>query len=148
MVQFSSNKTLFFKVFLPIFWIVFFGAASLSTFFVEQEYVGEIPIFAFRIISLAFFALGAYFLIRYFVSLKRVELDSEALVVTNYFKAYKYKIEDLESIVIWDFLLLKFAGLNFKSKTSFGQQIRCLTSTRRLNKVLEAHPSIARKFEE
>ena len=103
MKQLSSNKTLLFKTFIPIFWLVFFGAFTLSTFFMTESYIGQISIQFFRILTIVFYLIGTITLAITVMRLKRVELNASEIFVSNYLKSYKYKIEDLEKIRIQNY---------------------------------------------
>jgi hypothetical protein len=140
MKQLSSNKTLIFKTFIPIFWLVFFGAFTISTFFMKESYIGQISIEFFRILTIAFYAIGSIILALTSMRLKRVELNESEIFISNYLKSFKYKIEDLEKIQIKNFGLFKSMKIIFKGKTTFGIKINAITSEKKLKKVLETYP--------
>jgi len=140
MKQLSSNKTLFFKTFIPIFWLVFFGAFTLSTFFMTESYIGQISIQFFRILTIVFYLIGTITLAITVMRLKRVELNASEIFVSNYLKSYKYKIEDLEQIRIQNYGIFKSMKITFKGQTSFGKKISGITSEKKLKRVLLEYP--------
>ena len=140
MKQLSSNRTLIFKTFIPIFWLVFFGAFTISTFFMNESYIGQISIEFFRILTIVFYLIGSVTLALTAMRLKRVELGESEIFISNYLKSYKYSIADLEKIRIQNFVLFKSMKVIFKGKTSFGTKISAITSEKKLKKVLETFP--------
>lgn len=143
MKQISSNTTLLFKTFLPIFWLVFFGAFCISTFFLKESYIGQVSIEFFRILCIAFYLLGAALLAFSVMRLKRIEIGEQEIFISNYIKSYKYKQSDIESITIQNLLLVKLMLITFKGPTSFGLKIRSLASEKKLKKALETYPGFA-----
>lgn len=143
MKQISSNTTLLFKTFLPIFWLVFFGAFCISTFFLKESYIGQVSIDFFRILCIAFYLLGAVLLAFSVMRLKRIEIGDQEIFISNYIKSYKYKQADIESITIQNLLLVKLMLITFKGPTSFGLKIRALASEKKLKKALETYPGFA-----
>lgn len=141
MKQISSNTTLLFKTFLPIFWLVFFGAFCISTFFLKESYIGQVSIEFFRILCIAFYFLGAALLAFSVMRLKRIEIGEQEIFISNYIKSYKYKQEDIESITFQNLLIVKLMLITFKGPTSFGIKIRALCSEKKLRKALETYPN-------
>ena len=96
MQRVSSNLTVFFKLFLPTVWIVFFTIFTISIFTIDGQSLPFLtsPVFKypFLLVYLIFFAL-IYFTI---VQLKRVEMGSDCYFVSNYLKTYRLVFEDIE----------------------------------------------------
>ncbi len=126
MIRLSSNLTLFFKIFLPTFWIVFFGAMTIAIIISEGRSILPVDHMTEIIIVSSFFI--AFLALQYFtiMQLKRVEIDSDNLYVSNYFNSFRYPIEDIEKIYKVDLLLFKLLRIEFKDKTRFGKKISCL----------------------
>jgi len=123
MNRLSSNLTLMLKLFIPIFWIVFFGAFVIAAFVTNPI---EAPQFAndkFQFRSLIFVLVGIVFFALTFFRLKRVDSDEDNIYISNYFKTFRYPIDSIESIVIYNHIILKAAHLKFKGKSSFGKKI-------------------------
>ena len=138
MKQLSSNLTLLFKTFLPIFWLVFFGAFTVSSLFMTESYIGQISIEFFRILCFVFYILGAALLAFTVMRLKRVEICKEEIFISNYLKSFKYKIDDIERIEIGNLFIVKSMKVYFKGKTTFGIKINALTSEKKLTKALNS----------
>ena len=119
----SSNLTLMLKLFIPIFWIVFFGAFVLASFITNPIEAPQIANDEFRLQSSLFVLGGLIFFALTFFRLKRVDADEENIYISNYFKTFKYSADSIESIVIYNHLILKAAHLKFKEKSSFGKKI-------------------------
>ena len=58
MHRISTNLTLFYKFFLPVFWIVFFGALTVAALFYPFDYIGDMPAGNFRIGIVFFYLTG------------------------------------------------------------------------------------------
>ena len=140
MKQLSSNLTLLFKTFLPIFWLVFFGAFTVSSLFMTESYIGQISIEFFRILCFVFYILGAALFAFTVMRLKRVEIGKEEIFISNYLKSFKYKIDDIERIEIGNLFIVKSMKVYFKGKTTFGIKINALTSEKKLTKALNTFP--------
>lgn len=126
MYRLSSNSTLFWKLFFPIFFITIFGILNLVAFNADP---GDLPFLAnpiTQIILLIFFIL--FIALIYFTigRLKRVEADDQYLYVCNYINTYRYLKSDILEIKISDFILFKITTLVMKEKTKMGRKIRFL----------------------
>ncbi|MBX2877102.1 MAG: hypothetical protein KTR30_33590 [Saprospiraceae bacterium] len=131
MERLSSNLTLFFKFFVPVFWIVFFGAFTIAVFAYKNEFYGEIPGRPLRIGSVVFFASGL--IMFYFTSmrLKRVEGNGEHLIITDYFKTFRYAHTGVDKITESKFAFIKLVTIHLKEKGSFGLKIPFIASASR-----------------
>jgi hypothetical protein len=123
MERLSSNATLFFNLFLPVFWSVFFGAFTLGIFLADEIYVRFLPIASFRWAMLFFYFTGISVLYFTFLRIKRVELDSDYLYITNYFKTARYPIASLEQLEWRRWFLFSIGIIHLKVKGIFGQRI-------------------------
>lgn len=143
MINISSNSTLFFKFFIPVFWSVFFTAFLIGLFIADVEYIGEIPIFMARVAAFVFLAAGLLFFYLFLFPLKRVEVGAENFIVTDYFKNYKYTYDSIEKIAARDWYFFKTRTIFLKSPGSFGKKIHFISSRKRYKKFTEAHPVFA-----
>jgi ABC-type microcin C transport system permease subunit YejB len=142
MQQVSSNLTLFLRLFLPSFWVVFFGSLTVAIFLIEASYFGNIPAFLFRIGLLVFFLLGVVVIYFTLFQLKRVEMGGEFVFATNYFKNYRYPWHNVEALRIRDTGLFTIGTVVLKTPGSFGKKIRFLMSRKRFENYLRQHPEI------
>jgi hypothetical protein len=142
MQRVSTNLTLFFKFFIPVFWIVFFGAITAVSLFTEYAYVGTIPAQYFRIGISIFFVtfviMFAYTLMR----LKRVEMGNDFVYATNYFKAARYPFHNIEKIDERRFLFLKIVTIYLKTPGIFGKRITFLASLKLYAQYWNANPEL------
>lgn len=142
MHQVSSNLTLFFKFFIPIFWIAFFGALTVAVFIQEVDYFENIPAFLFRLGMLVFLILGTLLLAFTFLRLKRVEMGQDYVYVTNYFKTVRYTWDSIATIQVSDWLLLKTARLELKEAGVFGRRISFILSRKRFRAFALSNPDL------
>ena len=140
MHQLSSNSTLLFKIFIPTFWIVFFGAFTVSVFVMDVAYFGNIPAFLFRIGVVTFLLLGMAILAWAFLRLKRVDADEHFFYVSNYFKSVRYPLHQIDRVEERDFGLVKSLRCYLKAPGVFGSQFTFLVSRKRLQRYLDAFP--------
>lgn len=131
MERLSSNLTLFFKFFVPVFWIVFFGAFTVAVFAYKNEFYGEIPGRPLRIGSVIFFASGLIMFFLTTMRLKRVEGNSEHLIITDYFKTFRYAHAGIDKITESKFAFIKVVTIHLKEKGSFGIKIPFIASASR-----------------
>ncbi len=116
---------------MPVFWIVFFGAFTVAVFVYSNEFYGEIPGRPLRIGSVVFFASGL--IMFYFTSmrLKRVEGNGEHLIITDYFKTFRYSHAGVDKITESKFAFIKLVTIHLKEKGSFGLKIPFIASASR-----------------
>ena len=142
MIRLSSNLTLFFKVFIPTFWIIFFGSLSIAIVVADGMSIFPVDEGTQKGIVLGFFLL--FFILIFFtvIPLKRIEIDTENLFVTNYFKSFKYPISDIENVSIKNWGIFKTLHFHFKGKTSFGKRIFCLMKYTTFKQFLSNNPGL------
>ncbi len=140
MERISSNATLFFKFFVPIFWMVFMGGVTAVVLFKGDFLRGAAGGTIFKL----FMALGylAGLLVIYFTlfQLKRVEISPDSIYITNYFKHYRYSVESVQKIQLSRFLFFETGRIELYQPGTFGRNLRFLASRSRLRAVLEEMP--------
>lgn len=124
MYRLSSNYTLLWKIFVPVFYITFFGLLVMVSHTADE---GDLPLLTSPIAKLVL--TGCYLIfvaLMYFsiMDLKRVEADEQYYYVTNYFKTYRYLKSDVEEITSTDYGIWIWNTLRMKQKTKFGRNIR------------------------
>lgn len=147
MERLSSNLTLFFKFFVPIFWIVFFGAFTIAVFAYRDEFYGAVPGQSLQIGTVIFFVSGLFMFYFTLMQLKRVEGNAESFVVTDYFKTFRYTYDSVEKITESRFTFLKLATIHLKEKGSFGKRISFITSSSRYEGFMKQHGSKLRSLD-
>jgi hypothetical protein len=143
MQRISSNFTLFLKIFLPTFWIAFFGIFTLAVWVTGAVSIGGIPASTFKTGLAVFFLLGSILLYFTFLQLKRVELDEHHLFVSNYFKTYRYPFSELEKITERDLGLFHLVQVHLKAPGKFGKRITFLLDEAMWEDFLEKYPEVA-----
>src|SRR5690554_583171 len=121
----SSSLTLFFRIFVPVFWVVFFGAFTIGLL-VTSNLPVVLDNLYFRIGLVLFYLTGLAFLYFTVLRLKRVEIDPDFVYVTNYLKTYRYPFHNIESIREINLFLFHVATIRFREKGSFGKKIHFL----------------------
>ena len=144
MYHVSSNLTLLLKFFIPVFWIVFFGAFTIAVLASQNAYFGNIPAFIFKLGALTFYLLGILLLYLYLLRLKRIEMDGEGFIASNYFKSFRYPWEDVEYLTVFDLTLMQFVRIRLKATGSFGKSIPFVASRRRLKEFSLAFPELSK----
>jgi len=147
MQRVSSNLTLFYKFFIPVFWTVFFGAVTLAVIFSDYAYVGTIPRSTFQIMVVTFFLSGIVMFAFTLLRLKRVEMSPDFIYVTNYFKNYRYPYHNIEKLEISSFFLFHTASLYLRQPGSFGRKVTFVASYYRLRDFLDNHPDIQQQLQ-
>ncbi|MCB0595244.1 MAG: hypothetical protein H6557_10845 [Lewinellaceae bacterium] len=139
MHRISTNLTLFYKFFLPVFWIVFFGALTVAALFYPFDYIGDMPAGNFRIGIVFFYLTGLLLLAFTLLRLKRVEADENFFYITNYFKTARYPFHNIERVVESKFFFFRTATIHFKEPGVFGSRIFFVPSNYRFREFWEAH---------
>jgi hypothetical protein len=142
MQRVSTNLTLFFKLFIPVFWIIFFGALTGAFWMSDLQFIGAYPARPLKIGMLVFFLVGVALLYWSVMRLKRVEMDAHFVYVTNYFKHFRYPYHNIEKIEEKDYLLFHTFIIRFKTPGRFGKQISFIASWNRFQHFLDTHPNV------
>ena len=132
----SSSLTLFFRIFVPVFWTVFFGALTIGLL-VTSQLPPVLDNLYFRIGVVVFYLSGLIILYFTVLRLKRVEIDPQYVYVTNYLKTYRYPFHNIESVQEYNLILFYLATIRFKEKGSFGKKIHFLESRIKFRNALE-----------
>ncbi|MEZ4907635.1 MAG: hypothetical protein R2771_08385 [Saprospiraceae bacterium] len=146
MIRLSSNWTLFLKIFLPVFWLSFFGGFALASFVSDEIEVPYFTSFSFQWKIILFIVSGIIFFGFTFFRLKRVDGDDSHIYISNYFKTYRYEIEAIKEIVIYDHLVLKATHLYFNGKSSLGRKVIFLPYMINLKEYCDANNIILRDY--
>lgn len=133
----SSSLTLFYRIFVPVFWAVFFGAVTLGLL-LTPNIPAVLDNLYFRIGLVIFYVSGLALLYFTLLRLKRVEIDEDFVYVTDYLKTYRYPFHNIASIHEHNLLLFHLATIRFKEKGSFGKKIHFLESRIKFQNALEA----------
>ncbi len=146
MQQVSTSLTLFLKIFLPVFWIVFFSSFTFAVWKLDVGTFGGISIGSFRIGMLIFLLLGIAFLYWSVMRIKRVEMDDQFVYVTNYFKNFKYPWHNISNVEERDFIIFRTIHLKLKEPGFFGKKITFIASRRKFNAFIKENPELFEQF--
>ncbi len=142
MQRVSSNATLFLKLFIPTFWIVFFGAFTVMTLLSRTAYFGQFPAVPFKIGTLLFYLSGLAMFYFTLLKLKRVEMDDKFVYVTNYFKHFRYPMHNVEKIEDSDIGFFQTASIRLKTPGHFGSRIVFVVSRPNYEHFWKTHPEL------
>jgi hypothetical protein len=142
MQRLSSNSTLFFKFFIPVFWIVFFGAFTGACLLYKFDYFGNVPANVFRTGVVLFYLTGVVVLGLTLMRLFRVEADEHFIFVTNYFKASRYPFHNIKKVQERYFLSLLLVSVYFKEPGQFGKRVTFIANKRLYNDFWDALPQL------
>ena len=146
MLRLSSNWTLVFKIAFPVFYISFFGLFVLAVFLVEKE-MWPLYLTSFRIGLVATYALFILLLRATVMRLRRVEYSGVHLIASNYFKTYRYRVEDVEAIHTYNLLLATIGRITLKEKGVWGRRMFFLAKTVNLETFLHQHPQFRKPIQ-
>ncbi|MDQ3141962.1 MAG: hypothetical protein M3Q56_06910 [Bacteroidota bacterium] len=132
MTRISSSATLILALFIPVFWIVFFGLLFFFIMFSSLDDMLSESLLKLRLFYAIFFI--SFGLLIYFklMTLRRVELDGDFVYVTNYLKTIRFPIENISELKMGSLFFFTMAKLKLHQKGSFGQTIRFITDERKL----------------
>ncbi len=148
MRKISTSGTIFLKLVLPIFWLVFFGSITVALFIYSPEglnttgsYFKWIWIFGwmFHIALFLVFGFVGWTALLYFTvfQLKRVEGDEKGLFISNYFRHVYIAFESIDKFEDTNLGPFLWVRVSFSRPTYFGKRIHFLASKTRFNLFVE-----------
>ncbi|MEL6987571.1 MAG: hypothetical protein AAGK97_07040 [Bacteroidota bacterium] len=140
MTRVSSSLTIVLKIFLPLFWIVFFACFAVGTLFSKD--IPLLSMTSFKIGVVAFLVIGILFFWLTTFKLQRVEMGNEKFYVTNYFKHFQYTYDSIEKIKQNNWLLFNTITIVLKQKGQLGKKITFLESSKRFQNFLEENANL------
>ncbi len=149
MYRLSSNATLFFKIFLPVFWTTIMVGINVVAWFASENNSESAQLQSLRYGLLFTLVMGAAGFWLLFWPLKRVETDGKDVYVSNYFRTAHYSWEhDVAGIEESNFLGFRLCWLELNGVGSFGRRMRFLGSRKLMAGFKEAFPGVVRKSKE
>ena len=140
MIRLSSNATIFYKIFIPVFFTVFYG---LFTIFIWRNPSSMMDDFKWFPLSNTLFYLAVVFILyKSLWQLKRIEAGKDHIIITDYRKAYQYSWDSVDSMIVTNYLLLKVVHFFFKEETSFGRNIPFIYDLKGFKELKEKYPDI------
>ncbi|MEQ1744083.1 MAG: hypothetical protein ABMA02_01545 [Saprospiraceae bacterium] len=127
----SSNMTLFWRVFLPVFGTVFFTGLMVALWVTTEENL-DLPYSVWwpRAIVLVILASWLLFVYNMLWPLKRIDADDAYLYVTNYWVTVRYPWTDVERFEAVKKMGRRFVLFHLKARGRFGQVIRFMPGSR------------------
>ncbi|HMW39524.1 MAG: hypothetical protein K1X68_12870 [Saprospiraceae bacterium] len=123
MTRISSAATLFFAVFLPVFWLVFFGSLTAGLFLVNIEDLDGTFFQFMRWIFLALFVLFAILIYRTILKLRRIDADEQYIYVSNYLRTIRIPYTQIDSLQSKSLSIRLLGKINLSHKGYFGSSI-------------------------
>lgn len=146
MERVSTNLTLILKLFIPTFWIVFFGAFTIAVFATDARNLGALPATTLKIGLTLFLIIGVTLLYFTLFQLKRVEMDPDFIYATDFIKHFRYPYHNIEKIEELDYLLFNLVRIHLKEPGYFGKKITFIPSKRRFQNFLDKHPEVVKRL--
>lgn len=145
MKRLSSNSTLALKIFLPVFWVTFFGVLVLA--FLLADYQGStfLKSGTFKVILVMCYLIGCLGLYLTFWKLKRVEADEFFIYVTDYFRTARYPFHSIIEIKTAKYPFFNLAVIQFKEKGIFGKKAYFIHKSEAFERVVLHHPELMEK---
>lgn len=144
MQRLSSNLTLFFKFFIPVFWLAFFGAALVPIFYYGDALMEGLGRVSVRLGAVAFYLSGALAFYVVLFPLKRVECDAEFVYASDYFKTFRYPWHNIARFQESSFFFFQVVTIELNTPGQFGKNIRFIASNRLYNVFWKANPEWSR----
>ena len=146
MQRVSTNLTLFYKLFIPIFWAVFFGCAVVALLIVNPPYIAGIKSPFWKLLLGGSYVLGLLLIWWAIARLKRVEMDEHFVYVTNYFKTARYPWHAIEHVGERDWLIWHPVDITFKQAGTFGKKVTFVPSKTHFNSFLREQAELFTRF--
>ena len=129
MTRISSASTLFFAVFLPVFWMVFFGSLCLGMLMLDVEEI-DTPVLRYaRWVVPVLFVLFAFIIYRTLLRLRRVDADEDFIYVSNYLSTVRIPYAQISSLESKSLSVRLLARLHLLHKGRFGSSILFICET-------------------
>ena len=146
MYRLSSNWTLFYRLFLPTFWIGLAGAVVVTIWFLNVKSFGSASVFYVRSLVTSFYVTTIIILYFTFLQLKRVEISEDYLYVTNYFRHRRYPLGMVEKISERNFGLMRVGKIYLKESGSFGKELLFMVSGSEYHLFWEKYPVLDKRL--
>jgi hypothetical protein len=98
-VGLSSNATLFWRIFIPVFGTVFVTGLLLAYWLIDpNDLYTSLPVIVIRLMMLGIWLLWLLLVWKTIWKLKRLDANEQFLFVTNYWVSVRYPWSDIEKI--------------------------------------------------
>ncbi len=126
----SSNKTLFWRIFIPVFGTVFFVGINTALLLISEEnlYLSFPAIWA-RLTAILLLLIWLYLVKRSIWRLKRIDANETHLFVTNYWETVRYPWTDIAEIAETRRMGRRLVHFKLAAPGRFGQVISMLAGS-------------------
>lgn len=142
MQRLSSNLTLFFKIFLPVSWVSFFGFFGLVIFLIDPTDEPFLTSNMFRMTYVCCFVVFLTLIYFTIFQLKRVETSDGFIYTTNYFKTVRFSIDNIKKISVMNLGITRIARMHLHKKGLFGSKIPFMAKRSSLQSFKNSYPNI------
>jgi hypothetical protein len=127
----SSNKTLVWRVFVPVFGTIFLSVLTLAYILTtdDEAYTPFIPALWTKILVFVLLLAWLYFVWRALWRLHRVDADDTHIYITNYWTTARYPWEDVMRMEEKRRLGRRVVNIHLRAAGRFGQKISFLPGT-------------------
>ena len=133
--------TLVLRIALPCIYLSFFGLFILSIFLLDTN-IALLSNPIFRGVSILVYIL--FIAIFYFTlwKLRRVEYLGEQFYISNYFKNYRYDLNGVDHLKIYNLGIATIGRIALKEKGAWGKHIYFLAKSTNLESFRSKYPSL------
>ncbi len=126
----SSNKTLFWRIFIPIFGTVFFVGMNTALLLISEENLYlSFPALWARLTAISLLLGWLYMIKNTLWRLKRVDTNETYLFVTNYWETVRYPWTDVLEVAETQRMGRRFVHFKLVAPGRFGQVISMLAGS-------------------
>lgn len=123
----SSNATLFYRIFAPVFGTVFLAGFVLALVLIpEDDLYLSFPAWWARLAAILLLVGWLYFIKSTVWRLKRADATKEHLFITNYWHTVRYPWQDVEKITESTRMGRRLIHFHLKAPGRFGQVVSIL----------------------
>ncbi len=140
MQRISSNLTLFFRIFIPVFWTTFYGLFTVVMFLADDSTIQLFQSDLLKYSNLLFYFSTLMIIYLTIFQLKRVELSEDGVFVTDYLKTLRYSFDSVEAVGFRNYYFFKLGFIILKEKGYFGKKIVFLLKKKYLEDFMQEHP--------
>ena len=140
----SSAQTFFMKVIVPVVWITLFSMGTLLLFAspaASEARAGGLPDGTMKWIFLVATIAGTAFMYWACIRLKRVALDGDSLLVSNYLREVRIPLGEIEDVTENRWVNIHPVTIHFRHETEFGNSVVFMPRARFFG-FLSAHPVV------
>lgn len=146
MQRVSSQLTLIIRIVIPTVWITLIASIVILLGWTVSGKAGLLANPIIWIALLVILGTGFFFIRFILLRLFRIDMDDLHLYISNYFRTFKYSIDDIQSITTSKIFPGRVFCIHLKSKGTFGQHIYFLASQDLWKDYIASHPDVSAKM--